>query len=223
MKPRRSEQRIQALTLIEVLAILSAITVVAALILPALASAKRSAQRIYCVNNLDQIGLAHRIWAGDHSEKYPLQSTSTNNGALALLRQGVPDSQLARWNFLTMSNELTTPKILHCPADARDAAATAFDSNFGNTNLSYFVGLDASEDFPQMILSGDDNLAIGGVLVNSGILNLPTNATIAWTHERHIKAGNIGLADGSAQQVTINGLQVALLQTGLATNHLVIP
>jgi len=109
MKRHCSHKRNQALTLIEVVVILAVITLVAALLLPALASAKRKAQFITCNGELKQIGLAHRVWAGDNSEQYPLWAKVTNNGTTELLRKGVPDSQLVRWNFVTMSNELGSP------------------------------------------------------------------------------------------------------------------
>jgi hypothetical protein len=64
----------------------------AGLLLPALAAAKKKAVQIQCVNNLKQVGLAVRIWAGDH------------NGML-------PQS------FMDMTNELGNPRILICPAD----------------------------------------------------------------------------------------------------------
>jgi prepilin-type processing-associated H-X9-DG protein len=74
-----------------------------------------------------------------------------------------------------------------------------------------------------MFLSGDDNFAIGGVPVKSGLLQLLTNTPVAWTKTRHKLYGNIGLADGSVQQLTTDGLRQALQQTGVATNRLVIP
>jgi prepilin-type processing-associated H-X9-DG protein len=224
MKPRRSsQQRNQALTLIEVLVILTVITLVAALLLPALASAERKAQRISCISFLKQIGLAYRVWAGDNFEQYPLWATGTNNGTAELLRKGVPDSQLVRWNFMTMSNELSTPIVLHCPSDDHTTPAYNFTNDFGNSNISYFVSLDASEDQPQMILSGDDNLIVNGAPVQSGVLNIPTNATAAWTNDRHPQGGNIGLADGSVGQITIAEQQQTLQQTGVATNRFAIP
>ena len=74
-------------------AVVAPVAVGAAMLLPALAQAKSRAQSIACVNNLKQIGLAGRVWATDHGDKLP------------------PD-------WLTMKNELGTPRILFCPADA---------------------------------------------------------------------------------------------------------
>ena len=66
-----------------------------------------------------------------------------------------------------------------------------------------------------MILDGDDNLAVNGVRVKPGILNLPITNSLAWTKERHHGVGNIGMADGSVQQTTGNTLNSAVVN---ATN-----
>jgi hypothetical protein len=76
-----------------------------------IAVAHEKAKRAQCVNNLKQIGLAARVWANDHQEVHPA-------------------------DFLTMSNELSTPKILVCPSDSARKAAETWQ-NFNNANLSY--------------------------------------------------------------------------------------
>jgi hypothetical protein len=83
----------------------------AGLILPALAKAKGRAQSINCVSNLKQIGLAARIYSNDHKETFP------------------PD-------FLTMSNELATPKVLCCPGDTRRSRAMTW-AECSEANISY--------------------------------------------------------------------------------------
>jgi prepilin-type N-terminal cleavage/methylation domain-containing protein len=222
MKPCRSNQTNQALTLLEVLVSVAMVAILAAILLYVLAQPEHREDRLECVNNLKQIGLAYQIWAEDNNHLYPMQASVTNDGITNLLREGVPPLQLAAWNFRIMSNILVTPKILHCPADEQTIAASSFTNGLGNTNISYFVGMEANENYPQMILSGDDNLQIGDVPVKSGLLNLTTNTSIGWT-ERHHKSGNIGLADGSAQQLTSFGLQHALQQTGTNFTRLAIP
>jgi len=174
--------------------------------------------RINCVNNLKEIGLSYLVWAEDNGGKFPMEISEANGGVL-----GLSETRNAWINFLAISNELNTPKILVCPADKNRSYATNFVSGFSSANISYFVGLDAKTNFPEAFLSGDDNFAIGGIPVKSGILKIPTNLSVSWTSARHEFAGNIGLADGSVQQVNTNGLQQALQQTGLATNRLAIP
>jgi prepilin-type processing-associated H-X9-DG protein len=153
------------------------------------------------------------------------QPRVTNGGAIELIATG----NVAAC-FQVMSNELSTPKILLCPEDTKHIAATNFSTGFSGANISYFVNSDAAEIYPQMILDGDDNLLVDGKRAQSGILNLWTNSSVAWTKDRHHGAGNIGMADGSAQQETSEGFQQAnrealnsALAPGSATNRLLIP
>ena len=177
-------------------------------------------QPINCIDNLKQIGLAFRIWEGDNGDNYPMKISVTNGGAMELAVAGNVSAI-----FRVMSNELSTPKVLVCPQDTARHYANNFTTDFNNQKISYFVGLDAEDKYPQMIIAGDDNLAINGVRARSGILNLVTNASVGWTKERIGKfhgLGNIGLSDGSVQTVDLN-LQPLLVNTGFATNRLVIP
>lgn len=227
MKPRCSNQRNRALTLVEVLVVIAALAILVAVLLPALAAAKRKSARIGCVSNLKQIGLAYRIWGDDNNDKFPMQTSVTNSGTMELAA-----AEKAVQTFLVMSNELSTPRILHCPNDKAHSEANSF-AELNNSNISYFVGLDADETHPQALLSGDDNFEIGGVPVKSGLLEVMSNTPVAWDSSRHVLhdyfwmpaqfVGNIGLADGSAQQVSQGGLRQAIQQTGVATNRLAIP
>jgi prepilin-type processing-associated H-X9-DG protein len=220
MKPRVSHQRNQALTRTEVIVVIATLAVLFVLLLPALVPVVHNGrQRINCISNLKQIGIAYRLWEGDNNDKYPMAVSVTNRGAMELVATG----NVAAC-FQVMSNELSTPKILICPQDTKAILAANFGEGFNNRNISYFVGLDVTNDTnPQMFLSGDDNFAIGGVPAKSGVLQLLPNAPVTWTKARHKFVGNIGMADGSAQQFTIDGLQKALQQTGVATNRLVLP
>jgi prepilin-type processing-associated H-X9-DG protein len=216
MKTRCATHRIRGFTRVELLVVIGVLALLAAMVFTALNAAKRKAERINCVNTLAPIGLAFRIWEGDHNDKYPMRFALTNSETMKMMASG---NAYVLWQ--TMSNELSTPKILHCPADTRRIAATNFATGFSDANISYFFSLDAFESYPQMILDGDDNLAVDGVRVKPGILNLWPNSSIAWTKERHRGNGNIGLADGSVQQATSAGLSSAIVSStsGVPTNN----
>ena len=96
----------------------------AALLLPALAQAKSKAQSITCINQLKQIGLAARMWSNDHNDTFP------------------PD-------FLSMSNELASPKVLTCPADRRRTAMLSW-SDFDPKNVTYEYLTPSIKDSPSL-------------------------------------------------------------------------
>jgi prepilin-type N-terminal cleavage/methylation domain-containing protein/prepilin-type processing-associated H-X9-DG protein len=219
MKPHRSNQRNRAMTLTEVLVVVVVLAFLTLVFFPwPEPRARKKAARIICVNNLKQIGLAFQLWAEDNNDKYPMRVSVTNGGMMEMAATGDVVA-----TFQVMSNELSTPKILFCLEDTNQKMTTHFGTNLTSKNISYFIGLDASTNSPQAFLCGDDNFAIGGVPVKSGLLEIPTNVPITWTAARHTNGGNIGLADGSVQQVTISGLTNLFRQTGLTTNRLAIP
>ena len=93
-----------------------------------------------------QIGLAARIWAADHQDVLPS-------------------------DFATMSNELSTPKLLICPSDtARKPAANWQEFNAGSASYQ-ILSPGAPETDPEV------------VYVRCPIHN------------------NVGLVDGSVQQI----------------------
>jgi len=227
MKPRRSNQRNRALTLVEVMVIIAVLVIFVVLFLPL----RSTRIPLTCVGNLHQISAAFRIWADDNNGKYPMEISRTNGGALEPAATG----NVAPI-FHAMSNELSTPKVLLCPADTRRVWATDFSKGFDNSHISYCVGLNRSTNDPQAFLSGDDDLAVNGTPAKSGLLEFSTNNLVAWGSGRHVSpnshfwtaardkfVGNICMTDGSIRELSTLELQQMFQQTGLATNRLAIP
>jgi hypothetical protein len=120
------------------------------------AAPKTKADSIACISNLKQIGLGARMWANDHNETFPT-------------------------DFITMRNELNTPKILVCPADVANYPAVGGWEQFDPSRVSYeFYGTTALESEPNTVLTrckihGNVGLADGSAFMNTdNKLNLVT-------------------------------------------------
>lgn len=214
----RSAHR-RAFTLLEIIVIVGVVILLAFVLLPSLAYQRRRAKSEACKQNLKQIGVAFRTWTLGCGDSYATEVTMANGGAMERIQQGQ-----VFFTFLVMSNEIGTPKVLACPQDTGKTAATGFTCNFNNNNVSYFVSANARDTYPQMLLTGDRNLAFKGQPLGAGLFDWSSNKTdLSWTKAIHNLHGNIGLADGSVH--FLDSAQLALAAAGQScdTNRLAIP
>lgn len=237
-----------AFTIIELLVVITLITFLAAMLLPALARTKAASLRINCTDNLKRIGLAFQSFGSSHSDRYPTHLPVSSGGYADYLGQRVLSSSQATSrgvfaDFMVMSNDLSSPHLLVCPAENEGRTpATTFSGviQAGSTNqvafindlnVSYFVGVDATLLTPAMFLAGDHNLGSDGNLVPLvGFVTTPlvyrpdfkitagtsftTNAGIGWLDTMHSKRGNVVMGDCSVQQLDRVRLQASLARSG---------
>jgi hypothetical protein len=90
---------------------IAGLAIAGAVLVPAAAKTRAYAQTEQCMGNLKKIGLAACLWSNDHDDTFP------------------PD-------FLTMSNELGSPKYLTCPADHHRSEMRSW-AQFNPVNVSY--------------------------------------------------------------------------------------
>src|SRR5512133_2970139 len=95
----------------------------------AMEAARQKALAIQCVNNLKQLCLAVRIWQADNDNLTPTQ-------------------------LLQMTNEMSTPRILVCPADtARQTASDWASYSAGNCSYEYLTpGVKNPETEPERLM-----------------------------------------------------------------------
>lgn len=121
-KTKSPAQEPTGFTLIELLVVVAVIGILASLLLPALANAKKKATKAACMSNLRQIGLAIQLYADDHDGDLPGPAWS---GATASYDRG-SSSELIYYIASELSYPPPSPtpevaKVFVCPGYRRYA------------------------------------------------------------------------------------------------------
>ena len=145
-----------AFTLIELLVVIAIIAILAALLLPALATAKQKAWKTSCTSNLHQIGLAMRMFADDNNELYPESGDDIHWGTIDAA------TQKPSWMEQIISYAGTT-NVYNCPGNVQLPLNMRGPFDYFNGARAAFVIADADAPvrgtailYPSaFVLSGD--------------------------------------------------------------------
>jgi len=181
-------------TLVELLVVISIISVLMALILPAVQNARRSARRVECLNHLKNLSIAMTgyattqkrypaagYWAGVPGNRYPSHNWCVN------LLSYVDHRDLAdRWDYATSYSDapnghlgLTQVAVFVCPED--DSAMGAGDLSYGvSGGIGYSTHLNNVHDVPVDPFGNAIDLNGNGIigLANDALDGHPSDRTL---------------------------------------------
>jgi hypothetical protein len=209
-------------TRLELLAAISAATLVCVAAMPLLGASTSVSKMAGCYNNLRQLGVGMRIWSNDHGDALPWVTPVSEGGTRPI--NSIPKTAVGWVEFLTFSNQLSSPRVLACPEDAATKVAlnwTTGPAGFGNSGyranaLSYMLSFHGSVWFPRSVAVADRDIRVTatGSCSPGGATNVSvigaSDPQVTWTNAVHARAGHLLFMDGSVEFISSQSLIKAI-------------
>ena len=201
-----------AFTLIELLVVIAIIAILAALLLPALSSAKQRGYRASCMSNLHQLGIATQIYCGDNNNKTPDLRYSPFTTSTAGTAAGLWPWDIST-NFISeMISDGASQNVFYCPANSSFNCTNTWDFGIATPNPFRITGY--------VWLVPGAGMNMGGVpeapFWKTNIVNIPGGYSPA-TMELVVDDVVQDVVNGSYNAIPLGGLPANIIQR---TSHL---
>ena len=217
--------QLKRFTLIELLVVIAIISVLMAVLLPALGSAKELGKRMSCLNNLRQIGIVLNCYAGDYSDAPPplYYVSGADPWAHPLLAAYYTSSNTASYSDFTGVDKVKKSIFGKCPNvdgnfrklvnsyshyAANNGHVIVKIESLGNTKLSL-----ARFANPSLTISFSEGVGVSGSTADCYVSCPMGTANIYWTANTKVDPRHLG----SASTVLLDGHAVSLLPLELTS------